>query len=588
MEINRIFDLLPYYKENYGWKKDVVAGKINGQWVTYSIDDYIENADNISYGLLAKGINPNDKIAVISSNRPEWNFLDMGIMQIGAIPVPIYPTISESDYHYILNHAEVKVVFVEGEELLRKIEHILPEVPAIKGIYTFKDRHCFNYLQQLLDAGKENPNPKLLEELKSKIQTHDIASIIYTSGTTGIPKGVMLSHSNLISNFTTFSNIPPIGSNGRALSYLPLCHVYERILNYMYQYLGISIYYAENLGTIPENLKEIKPDIFATVPRLLEKVYEKIINNGRKQKWLKRQLFFGAVNVGLKYEFDNANGWLYNIKLALANNLVFDKWREALGGNLKIIVSGGATLQPRLAKIFTAAGIPVMIGYGLTETSPVIASNTFAKNGRKFGTVGLVLSGVSVKIADDGEILCKGPNVMQGYYKAPELTREVIDEEGWFHTGDLGVFEPEGQLRLIGRKKTMFKTSGGKYVNPENIEWKFKESPFIDNIMVVGENQKFAAALIVPDFNHLKSWCEIKGYTYTTNQEMVHNPIIRKRIQKEIDKYNVFYGETEQIKKIDIIDFEWTAQTGELTPSLKLKRNLICEKYKEMIEAIYK
>ncbi len=588
MEIKRIFDLLPHYKENYSWKKDAIAGKINGKWLQYSIDDYIENVNNISYGLLSLNIVSGDKIAIISSNRPEWNIIDMGVLQIGAIPVPIYPTISESDYNHILNHAEVKIVFVEGEELLRKIEHILPEIPTIKEIFTFKDRNRFSHLQQLIDIGKDNHNPALLNELKMKIKTNDIATIIYTSGTTGNPKGVMLSHANLISNFLAASVIPPFGSEGKALSYLPLCHVYERILNYMYQYLGISVYYAENFGAISDNIKDVKPDILSTVPRLLEKVYDKIINTGRKQKWLKRQIFFWAVKVGMKYELNNENGWIYSLKLALANKLVFVKWREALGGKFKVIVSGGAALQPRLARIFTAAGMPVLEGYGLTETSPVIAVNTFFENGRKFGTVGQPLKGVSVKIAEDGEVLCKGPNVMLGYYKEPELTREVIDSEGWFHTGDTGIIEPKGQLRLIGRKKAIFKTSNGKYVNPEQIEGKFKESPFIDNMIVIGENQKFASALIVPDFSHLKSWCEIKGHQYTTNEEMVKNPVIRKRIQKEIDHFNKFFGDTEQLKKFDIIDFEWTVQTGELTPTLKLKRNVIYEMYKVRIEEIYK
>jgi long-chain acyl-CoA synthetase len=587
MEITRIFDLLDHYKDKYSWKTDAIAGKINGQWQTYSIDDYIEKANLISYGLLSKGIVSGDKIAIISSNRPEWNLIDMGILQIGAIPLPIYPTISESDYNYILNHAEVKLVFVEGEELLRKIEHILPEIPSIKEIYTFKDRQRFSHLQQLYDLGNKNQNPQLVNQLKSQIKTNDVATIIYTSGTTGNPKGVMLSHYNIISNFKAFSHIPPIGSEGRALSYLPLCHVYERILNYMYQYLGISIYYAENLGTISDNIKELKPNILGTVPRLLEKVYDKIINTGRKQKWLKRQVFFWAVSVGLKYELGNKNSFFYNFKLSIANKLVFVKWREALGGNFKVIVSGGAALQPRLARIFTAAGIPVLEGYGLTETSPVIAVNTFDKNGRKFGTVGPVLTGTKVKIAEDGEVLCKGPGVMVGYYKEPELTKEAIDEDGWFHTGDTGILEPEGQLRLNGRKKSIFKTSGGKYVNPELIETKFKESPFIDNIVVLGENQKFAAAIIVPDFAYLKAWCDVKNHPYTTNEEMVLNSEIRKRFLKEMNKYNRFFGDTEQLKKFDLIDFEWTVQTGELTPTLKLKRNVINQKYKDRIEELF-
>jgi long-chain acyl-CoA synthetase len=587
MEIRRIFDLLPYYQENYGWKTDAVAGKSNGEWRRYSIQEYVEISNNISYGFLAKGVNPGDKIAIISTNRPEWNFLDMGIMQIGAIPVPIYPTISESDYQHILNHAEICYVIVEGEELLRKIEHILPEIPSLKGIYTFINRGRFNFLEELIQLGKENPTPEKVEEIKATIKSNDIATIIYTSGTTGSPKGVMLSHNNLIQNSKACSCIPPVGSEGIAMSFLPLCHVYERMMNYLYQYLGISVYYAENLGTIGENIKEIKPHILTTVPRLLEKIYDKIISNGRKLPWIQRQVFFWAVNIGQRFEFHNKNGWIYNIQLSIANKLVFSKWREALGGRFEVIVSGGASLQPRLGRVFTAAGIPIMEGYGLTETSPVIAVSNFTKHGRKFGTVGPVLPGVEVKIAEDGEILCRGHNVMLGYYKDPENTAEAIDKEGWFHTGDTGVIEPEGQLRITGRKKSIFKTSFGKYVNPQLIEEKFKESPFIENIIVVGENQKFAAALIQPDFALLKSYCKLKNIPYSTSQEIIQNDIIRKRIGKEVIKYNKFFGETEKVKKYEFISDEWSIQTRELTPTLKLKRNIINAKYKEMIDKLF-
>lgn len=587
MEIRRIFDLLPYYQENYSWKTDAVAGKSNGEWRRYSIQEYVEISNNISYGFLAKGVKPGDKIAIISTNRPEWNFLDMGIMQIGAIPVPIYPTISESDYQHIFNHAEICYVIVEGEELLRKIEHILPEIPSLKGIYTFINRGRFNFLEELIQLGKENPVPEKVEKIKTTIKSNDIATLIYTSGTTGSPKGVMLSHHNLIQNAKACSSIPPVGSEGIAMSFLPLCHVYERMMNYLYQYLGISVYYAENLGTIGENIKEIKPHILTTVPRLLEKIYDKIISNGRKLPWIQRQVFFWAVNIGQRFEFHNKNGWIYNIQLSIADKLVFSKWREALGGRFEVIVSGGASLQPRLGRVFTAAGIPIMEGYGLTETSPVIAVSNFTKHGRKFGTVGPVLPGVEVKIAEDGEILCRGHNVMLGYYKDPENTAEAIDKEGWFHTGDTGVIEPEGQLRITGRKKSIFKTSFGKYVNPQLIEEKFKESPFIENIIVVGENQKFAAALIQPDFVFLKSYCNLKNIPYSTSQEIIQNDIIRKRIGKEVIKYNKFFGETEKVKKYEFISDEWSIQTRELTPTLKLKRNVINAKYKTMIDKLF-
>ncbi|MFZ4740847.1 MAG: AMP-dependent synthetase/ligase [Bacteroidales bacterium] len=587
MEINRIFDILSHYIELYDSERTMLAGKLNGKWIEYNINEYIQYADNISYGLLAMGIKKGDKVAIISSNRPEWNFVDMALMQIGAIPIPMFPSISESDYMYIFNHSEVSIVFCEGEELLSKIEHILPQIPSIKHIITFVNRQGFQYLEQLAQFGSKNANKKLLDEIKASIKKDDLATIVYTSGTTGNQKGVMLSHANIISNLIAVSHISPVKSGEKAISFLPLCHAYERILNYMYQYLGISIFYVENMTTIVESIQEIQPSIFSTVPRLMEKIYDKIINTGRTQKWLKRQIFFWAVNLGHKYELDNINGWFYNIQLYLANKIVFDRWRKALGGNVKVIVSGGASLQHRLIKIYTAARIPILEGYGLTETSPVISVNTFFNNGRKFGTVGPPLPETTVVIADDGEVLFKGPNLMMGYYKESELTKEAIDEEGWFHTGDTGIIEPKGQLRLIGRKKAIFKTSNGKYVNPEQIEEKFKESFFIDNIIVIGENQKFAAALIVTDFNHLKSWCAIKGHDYTSNIEMVKNPIILKRIQKEVDRYNKYFGDTEKIKKYVIMDFEWTEKTGELTPTLKLKRKFIFDKYKIIIDKIF-
>ncbi len=587
MEITRIFDLLPNYIEKYSWKEDAIAGKVNGKWIKYSAIDYVEIANNLSYGFLKIDVDKGDKIGLISSNRPEWNILDMAVLQVGAIPVPIYPTISESDYKYILNHSEVKYVFVEGDELLKKIEHLLPEIPTLKGIYTFKETEKYKNYEELIQLGKDNQNPEYLGELKADIYPNDIATIIYTSGTTGNPKGVMLSHFNLISNFIACSPILPFGAEGRAISYLPLCHVYERMLNYLYQNAGVSIYYAESIGTIADNIKEIKPNVLGTVPRLLEKIYDKIYTTGKKLPWLKRSIFMWSLKVGYKYELDDKNGFIYKIKHKIADKLVFTKWREGMGGEIRLIVSGGAALQPRLAHIFTAAGIPILEGYGLTETSPVIAVNTLWENGRKFGTVGHVIPGIEVKIAEDGEILSKGPSVMLGYYKETELTKEAIDADGWFHTGDLGHFEPEGHLKLTGRKKSIFKTSFGKYINPQHIQDKFKESPFIEYILVVGENQKFAGALIVPDFMFLKSWCAGKGHTYTTNAEMVQNPIIKKRFLKEINKFNAFFGDTEQIKKYTLLDSEWTVLGGEITPTLKLKRNAITTKYKDAIEKMF-
>ena len=587
MEISRIFDLLDNFEANFQ-KPDVLAGKEEGEWVKYSTKQYIEISNYISYALIHLGVQKGDTIATITFNRPEWNFLDMGIMQTGAIHVSIYPNISEADYKYIFNHAEIKYVFLAGEDLYRKISNILPDVPSLKDIYTFKNLHGFKHLNELIKIGIEHPAKEKLKVIKAGITKDDIATLIYTSGTTGVPKGVMLSHENIISNFKAVSYIPRIGSEDNALSFLPLCHIYERMLNYLYQYMGLSIYYAENLGTIADNMKEVRPAIMSCVPRLIEKIYDRIIKTGRKLPPLKKKLFFWAVDLGLKYELDNANGWWYEFKLKIANILIFNKWREVFGDRIEMIVSGGAALQPRLARIFWAAGLNVHEGYGLTETSPVIAVSSYVdKDGVMFGTVGKPLKGTQIKIAEDGEILCKGPGLMKGYYKDEALTKEVIDEEGWFHTGDLGIFEPKGQVRITGRKKEIFKTSFGKYVNPGQIEEKFKESAMIDTLIVLGENQKYAAALIVPDFADLKSWCENKGIVYTTNPEMINHPDVKKKFKKEIAYYNSFFGETEQVKRWEIMDSEWSVWSGELTPTLKIKRNYIIEKYKDIINVLF-
>ena len=586
-EITRLFDLLPHYEKSFRPKPDVLSGKENGEWIKYSISQYRETVDFVSYALLAVGVVKGDKIATIMPSRPEWNFIDMGIMQTGAIHVPIYPTLSESDYGYILKHAEVKFLFISGKEIFRKVEPILGDVPALQGVFAVKETPGTKSFAEFVESGRSRVDRPLLESAMQVVKSEDLATLIYTSGTTGNPKGVMLSHSNIISNFRDVAHIPPVGEQGRALSYLPLCHVYERMLNYLYQYLGISVYYAESMATIGDNMREVKPDILTTVPRLLEKIYDRIMGTGRKLKGMKKFIFFRAINLGLKYEVDGGNNWYYNLLLKIYSRLVFSKWREAVGGNMKVIVSGGAALQPRLARIFWAAGIPVLEGYGLTETSPVISVNDFTENGVCIGTVGRPLKNVEVAIADDGEILCKGPGVMMGYYKEPQLTSEAIDTEGWFHTGDIGKIEPRGHLRITGRKKEIFKTSLGKYISPELIENKFKESSFIDTLMVIGENQKFAAALVVPDFPHLKSWCAIKGIEYTTDSEMIALPRIKKRFQKEIEKYNTFFGATEHIKRIELIDHEWTVDTGELTASLKLRRRFINEKYENEIKNIF-
>lgn len=587
MEVTRIFDLLPHHEAKYKPKPDVVASKENGDWSRYSMKQYREIVDLISYGFIALGVKPGDKIAQISPNRVEWNFVDMAILQVGAIHVPIYPTISEADYKYILGHAEVSYVFVSGQELLRKIDHILPEIPAIRGVFTYRDHQEHKHLNDLIESGRNNPAPEELERRKSAVQPGDVATIIYTSGTTGFPKGVMLSHHNIITNFKACEHIPPFGEEAKAVSYLPLCHVYERMLNYLYHYLGFSIYYAENLGTIADNMREVQPEILSTVPRLLEKIYDKLFATGHKLKGIRKFIFFWALHLALRYELNGANGWFYELKRKLYDKLVYSKWRASLGGKRLLVVSGGAALQPRLARMFTCAGIDVLEGYGLTETSPVIAVNELPGNRRMFGTVGPVLAGVEVKIADDGEILCKGPNIMLGYYKEPGMTQEAIEPDGWFHTGDLGRIEPGGFLKITGRKKELFKTSFGKYISPQPIEDIFKESLFIDQICVLGENQKFAGALIVPDFIFLKSYCAVKEIPYTTNAEVLALPRIRKRFQTEIDKYNKMLGDTEKIKSWDLLDTEWTFDTGEITPTMKLKRNFIAGKYADKIAALF-
>lgn len=587
MEVTRLFDLLTNYKEKYKGKDDVLAGKENGKWVKYSIDQYTEFADNISYGLLQLGVKPGDKIATISNNRPEWNFLDMGVLQIGAIHVPIYPTISEADYKYILAHSEVQYVFVAGKDLMRKIQHIVPDIPNIKGVYSFTPVDGAKHWSELTELGRVNARPEKLEEIKASIRPDDLATLIYTSGTTGNPKGVMLTHANIISNVMGVKHIFPLDETCKGVSYLPLCHVYERMDIYTYHYLGVSIYYAENMGTIADNIREVRPQVFTTVPRLLEKVFDKIMDKGSKLKGIKKAIFFWAVHLANHYELEGKS-WFYNAQLRLADKLVFVKWREALGGKLRVVVSGGAALQPRLARIFTAAGIPVLEGYGLTETSPVIAVNTLEKGMRMFGTVGKPLHNVEVRIADDGEILAKGPNIMQGYYKEPQMTTDAIDAQGWFHTGDVGKLMPEGHLKITGRKKEIFKTSLGKYISPQLLENKFKESPFIDGLIVLGENQKYAAALVVPDFTHLRTWCEHKGIEYTSDKEMIKLAEIRKLFKKEIDHYNKFFGDTERLHSFELIDHEWSVETGELTANLKLKRSYILTKYKEEVERLFK
>ena len=586
MNVTRLFDLLPHYLENFP-KDDAICGKENGVWVHYSIEQYIRKAEQIAYGLLQLGVKKGDKIASISNNRPEWNFLDMAIHQVGAIHVSIYPTISEADYQYILNHADVKMVFVAGWELLRKIENVINSIPSLRdNVYTFRNLRGYKHLNEIIDLGIANPAPELLKEIKDSITTDDVATLIYTSGTTGNPKGAMITHANILNNAKAITPIIPIKEDSRCLSYMPLCHVYERMMIYAWHYCGVSIYYAESMATIADNLKEVRPDIFTSVPRLLEKFYDKILSVGYKQKGIKKMLFFWANRVALEFELEGKSRW-YMLKLKIARKLVLNKWKSALGGRFSVIVSGGAAIQPKLSKIFWAMEVPILEGYGLTETSPVIAVSSFFKNGIKIGTVGPPLPGIEVKIAEDGEILTRGHCLMKGYYNAPELTQEVIDKDGWFHTGDLGQIEIEGQVRITGRKKEMFKTAFGKYIVPTLIENKFTEHPMIDNILVVGENKQFAAALIVPEFGDMRSWCAREGISYTTNEEMITHPQVQAKFRQLVDRYNKFFGDTEQIKRYKLIGYSWSVETGELTPTLKLRRNFIIKKFEEEIEALF-
>ena len=586
MEVRRVFDLLAHYKEKYPDQKVALAGKVNGKWREYSIDEYIEQTNIISGALIELGVKPQDKVAVISNNRPEWNILDMAITQIGGVMVPIYPTISEADYKIILNNCEAGICILEGISVMNKIEAIWPETPTLKQIYTFIDRGKYGYFDTLLQLGREHPHTEEIEKRKAEVDEMSCATIIYTSGTTGVPKGVMLSHHNLMNQFKNFCQTPSPWSK-RAFSFLPVCHAYERALIYMYHYLGMSIYYAESIATIADNMKEVHPTMMCAVPRVLEKFYDKIYSSGKNMKGLSKSIFYWAMRITEDYKIEGRS-WFYNLKLKIADKLVYSKIRAKLGAeNFDIIVSGAASITKKISGFFSAIKMPVFEGYGLTETSPVITVSNRNKYGREVGAVGQPLPGVEVKIADNGEIICRGHNVMMGYYKQPELTAEVIDKDGWFHTGDLGKFNEHGLLQITGRMKNLFKTSLGKYVNPDVVEGKFNISGFIEQIVVVGENQKFAAALIRPDFAFLKDWCKSHEIPYTTNEEMIHNEEVKKRYDKEVKKLNEGLGEVEKVKKYQLIADEWTIANGILTPTLKVKRKVVMERYCEQIDKLF-
>jgi long-chain acyl-CoA synthetase len=587
-KITRLFDFAYYQLEKYNLEKAFVT-KYNGEWISTSTQQFIDKGNALSRGLLNLGIKPGDKIAVISSNnRTEWNILDFAILQIGAISIPIYPTISKEDYEYIFNHAEVTHCFLSDEELYEKAIAIKDNVSTLKEIYSFDTiENCKNW-EEVISGGEKEDNQAEVEKIKDSIKTEDLATIIYTSGTTGKPKGVMLSHSNIVSNvLDCIPRMPLSLGKMKVLSFLPVCHIFERMLHYLYQYAGISIYFAESIEKIGVNLKEVKPSLMTVVPRLLEKVYDGIINKGSELKGIKKMLFFWAVDLGLKYEPYGKNGWWYEKKLALANKLIFSKWREALGGNLTTMVSGSAALQPRLSRIFTAAKMTIMEGYGLTETSPVISVNMYDNYLMKIGTVGKAIDKIEVKIAEDGEILIKGPNVMLGYYKDPEKTVSVMTGD-FFHTGDKGEIDEDGFLKITGRKKEIFKTSGGKYVVPALLENEMKESRFIEQILVIGEGQKMPAAIIQPHYEFLREWARIHHEPIPgNNQDLIENPHVIARIQLEIDKGNKNFAKWETIKRFELTPDVWGIDNGLLTPTMKPKRTEIIKMYQHLYNKIY-
>jgi long-chain acyl-CoA synthetase len=580
-----LFELLEHQQRRHPLDY-AFAAKEQGTWKRYSTAQSLDEINQVALGLLAIGLQPGDRIATVSNNRPEWNFLDLGMLQVGGVHVPLYPTITDQDYRYILEHAEVRWVMVSDASLYERIAPIAREFPHIAGVYTFNRVPGAQHWSEIKAAARPDLNQELANR-RAAIQKEDTATIIYTSGTTGFPKGVMLSHHNIMSNLLEAAVRVPCKAGDKSLSFLPLNHIYERMLTYMMMYSSIGIHYAESMETIGENLKEIKPQVFSTVPRLLEKVYDKIVAKGMELTGLKRKLFFWALDLGLRYEFKEANGWWYETQLKWANKLIFSKWREALGGNVQAIVSGAAALQPRLARVFWAAKIPVLEGYGLTETSPVIAVNYLATGQVEFGTVGPVLDSVELRIAEDGEILCKGTNIMQGYYKDEALTREVIDPDGWFHTGDIGTLTAQGNLKITDRKKEIFKTSGGKYIAPQAMENKFKESIYIEQLMVCGENQKHPSALIVPAWEVLNDWATKNGVGDLSPSALVQNPQVIALLQSEVDRFNKEYGQWEQVKKFTLLPVTWTVESGELTPTMKLKRKFIVSKFQKEHDALY-
>lgn len=587
-QVKRTFDILDKCLQEFP-RKDALGGKDTKDWYVYSTAEYVEKSHQFAMGLMHLGLKKGDKVATVTTNRPEWNFADMAMAMTGIVHVPIYPTIGDEEYSYILEHAEVKALFVGDKKLHEKLSPLVALLPEITYVYSFEKIDGAPYFEELIQLG-ENKKAELatqLEQIKKEIDPEDLATIIYTSGTTGVPKGVMLTHTNLVSNFLEHSQMHHLGKDHRVISFLPLCHVYERSVNYHFQYKGMGVYYVGNLGQIVSAIKEIKPHMFNSVPRLLERVYDGFVSKGKELTGIKKVIYFWALNLTRHFEYNKKYSFFLKIRIKIADKLIYSKWRDALGGNIVYVVSGGAALQPRIARVLGMAGMLNLEGYGLTETSPVIAVNNPATGSMKIGTVGEVLSNVQLKFAEDGEILCKGPGVMKGYYKAPDLTAEVIDEDGWFHTGDIGILEDGKYLKITDRKKEMFKLSAGKYIAPQMIENKLKASFFIEQIMVIGAGEKFASALISPNFVYLHEWCSNRKIHFQNNEELIQNTEVLAQLQREVVTINKTLGEYEEIKRFRLVSDEWTPQSGELSPTLKLKRNYVAAKYKTIIDEIY-
>ena len=587
MEPTRLFEFIEYQHKNFPLEK-AFNTKYGGKWQSLSTEEFLDKSKAVSKALVSMGVKAGDKIAMISTNnRTEWCIMDVGILSLGAVSVPLYPTISSKDYEYILNHSESIYCFVSDQNVFDKVKSIQKNVKSLKKIFSFDKIHDCVHWSKLLDLGSNLDNDDTISDMRKSVDPKDLATIIYTSGTTGIPKGVMLSHNNIVKNAISGSDrLPLVTGESKALSFLPICHIFERVILYIYTFNSISIYFAESLEKIADNIKEVRPNGMTAVPRLLEKVYDKIYARGEELSGIKKTLFYWAVNIGLQYEPYGKNGFLYELKLKIARKLILSKWKEALGGNLEIIVSGSAPLQPRLAKVFSAAEMTTVEGYGLTETSPIITVGSLKNNNLKMGTVGKVISGVEVKIAEDGEILCKGPNVMMGYYKEEKMTQEVMTGD-YFHTGDIGELDEEGFLKITDRKKEMFKTSGGKYISPAVIENQMKQSLFIEQIMVVGAGKKMPAALIQPNLDHAINFLKDNSITCNSLSEAANEPLLKEAIEKEVNFHNENFGSWEQIKKIELTPNEWTIDDGHLTPTMKLKRKIVNEKYKDLIYQLY-